>query len=108
MTQTLVDILEVSGPHQISVRDFSHREAYYRFQTELDVHCYEEWREGRLTTLPPAGVVPDQQCLVKLTTTWQRAVILHVHQVRDQVDHHSVVVVTPKLLSSFLISNFAP
>ena len=85
MTQTPVEILEVSGPHHISVRQSSLREAYYRFQAELDVFCYEEWIEGRLSSLPPARVVPDQHCLVKLTGSWQRAVILHV----DQVDHYS-------------------
>ena len=95
MEKIAVDILHISSPHKISVRLSDHREQYYHFRRELEVSCTESFLNGTLLSLPLETACPDQQCLVRLTSSWQRAVILQLEQVSN-ISIHSV---PPEFLS---------
>ena len=95
MEKIAVDILHISSPHKISVRQSDHREQYYHFRRELEVSCTESFLNGTLLSLPLERARPDQQCLVRLASSWQRAVILHLEQVSN-ISIHSV---PPEFLS---------
>ena len=70
MEKIAVDILHISSPHKISVRQSDHREQYYHFRRELEVSCTESFLNGTLLSLPLERACPDQQCLVRLTSSW--------------------------------------
>ena len=79
MAHTEVDVLTITSPHQISVRPRGWKEECYKFQTSLEVFC----SETELTSIPSPTLTSDLQCLVRLPSSWQRAVILSVDH--DQV-----------------------